>query len=284
VKIPQGVVDWLSEHSHSRIDGLKPLAGGCISQAQRLTTTSGKTYILKMNTSAPEDMFTREAEGLGALKQASGPRVPEPFLAGKTYLLLEDLAPEKPQSGYWESFGQQLANLHSVHSSEFGFPHQNYLGSTPQPNKTTRNGWTFFAEQRLNYQAKLAHKCGYLSEAEHLSISNLAAKLPELIPEQPASLLHGDLWSGNAMTGPEGEPAMIDPAAHYGWREAELGMTRLFGGFPERFYSSYDEAYPLESGWRARLPIYNLYHLLNHLNLFGSGYHGQVIAILDQFA
>ncbi len=145
------------------------------------------------------------------------------------------------------------------------------------------DGYAFFAEQRLIYQARLAFDSRLLDERETRRVAALAQRLPELIPEQPASLIHGDLWSGNAVTDSAGGPALIDPAAHYGWAEAELGMTSLFGGFPSRFYEAYDQDRSLQPGWRERLPLYNLYHLLNHLNLFGAGYLGQVRSILSRY-
>ncbi len=145
------------------------------------------------------------------------------------------------------------------------------------------DGHAFFGEQRLLYQGCLALERGLLSAGEMLRLEQLVNRLPELIPLQPASLIHGDLWSGNALSGPGGEPALIDPAAHYGWAEAELAMTALFGGFPGEFYRAYQEAASLEPGWRERFQIYNLYHLLNHLNLFGRGYRTDVVNILQAY-
>ena len=229
-------------------------------------------------------MFAREAEGLQALTVAGGPRLPRPLLVGADFLLMEDLRPATPGPLYWEAFGRQLARLHEHTSNQFGFEHDNFLGSTPQPNPPTEDGFEFFAEQRLEYQGRLANGRGLLGSNELARVLALAARLREWIPNQPASLIHGDLWSGNAITGSNGEPAIIDPAVHYGWAEAELGMTALFGGFPERFYRAYEEVRPLESGWPERLPIYNLYHLLNHVNLFGAGYLAQVRSVLDRFA
>jgi fructosamine-3-kinase len=226
-------------------------------------------------------MFPREAEGLRALVVEGGPRLPSALLAGADFLLLEDLRPAAPAKGYWENFGRQLARLHGHTADTFGFEHENFLGTTPQPNPPTPDGFEFFAVHRLEFQARLAEGRGLLPAADLERVLKLARSLRDWIPEQPASLIHGDLWLGNALSGPAGEPAIIDPAAHYGWAEAELGMTDLFGGFPDRFYAAYLDARPLESGWRERLPIYNLYHLLNHLNLFGAGYLSQVQAILS---
>jgi fructosamine-3-kinase len=150
-------------------------------------------------------------------------------------------------------------------------------------NAWTSDGHEFFSVQRLIFQADLAERGGYLEKHDREGVEKVIQKLPDLVPMQPASLLHGDLWSGNAIVDSDGNPAMIDPATHYGWAEAELGMTALFGGFPREFYLAYNEERPLASGWRERLSIYNLYHLLNHVNLFGFGYLGQVRAIIQRF-
>lgn len=281
--IPQAVRAYLRETGSGEVTAEHGVGGGCINNGARLATSSGKTYFLKTNRSAPADMFEREAEGLRELRIAGGPRAPEPYLYGSDFLLLEDLSPARPNPDYWDTFGRHLARLHLQAGPVFGFPHDNYIGSTPQPNNWEASGHTFFAEQRLLYQGRLAIKRGLLAPTELKQLERLCVQLPDLIPEQPASLIHGDLWSGNAISDRDGEPAIIDPAAHYGWAEAELAMTALFGSFPERFYQTYQEERPLHPGFWGRFPIYNLYHLLNHLNLFGSGYYGQVAGILRRF-
>ena len=283
MSVPQAVADWCLTQGLGRVTRVQSVGGGCINHGARLKTESGQTCFLKTNSSAPADMFQREAEGLTALATAEGPRFPRPLLAGPDFLLLEDLAPAPRRPGYGETLGRQLAALHAHRGERFGFEADNYLGSTPQPNPWTEDGYAFFAEHRLLYQARLASRRGLLEPADLAKTERLAARLPELVPAQPAALIHGDLWSGNAISGPQGEPALIDPAAHYGWAEAELGMTALFGGFSEAFYRAYDETAGLQPGWRERLPLYNLYHLLNHVNLFGTGYLGQVLGILDRF-
>ncbi len=283
MNLPPSVESWLESESYGAVEALHPVAGGCISNGARLTTASGHSFFLKQNASAHETMFSREMDGLRALSVPDGPRVPLPYLAGADFLLLEDLDPAVVSGDYWERFGRQLAALHSHIGQNFGFENDNFIGSTPQPNPWTADGHEFFAEHRLGYQAELALQQDLINGKDFRAVLALAAELLQLVPEQPASLIHGDLWSGNAVAGPNGEPAIIDPAAHYGWAEAELGMTKLFGGFPEAFYKSYEEARPLAAGWRERLPIYNLYHLLNHVNLFGAGYLGQVRSILRRF-
>lgn len=281
--IPETVHDWLEENDFGRVVSTARVTGGCINNGLRLHTSDGGAFFLKTNTNAPADMFAREAEGLLALNVEGGPRIPKVYFYGEDFILMEDLTPAPRQAGYWEALGKQLAVLHSHTAESFGFVHDNYAGSTPQPNPWTGNGYQFFAEHRLNFQARLAVDKGLLSGREADLVSRLALKLPELVPEQPPSLIHGDLWGGNAISGPSGEPALIDPAAHYGWAEAELGMTMLFGSFGGDFYRAYNQVNPLENGWRSRMDIYYLYHLINHLNLFGRGYYGQVMDVVRRY-
>ncbi len=281
--IAEAVVQWLERNDFGQLAGEQRVGGGCINQGTRLETTSGTTFFLKTNRSTPADMFEREAEGLQVLASASGPRVPIVFLFAEDFLLLEDLMPARRSADYWPRFGRQLAALHQQIQPRHGFYHDNYIGSTPQPNTWEADGYAFFAERRLLFQARLARTRGLLAAADERQIEALAARLPRLVPEQPASLIHGDLWSGNAITDMQGAPAIIDPAAYYGWAEAELAMTALFGAFPEDFYRAYQEVRPVEKGWRERFPIYNLYHLLNHLNLFGSGYLEEVRSVLQRY-
>ena len=284
MSLPEPVVGWCRAQRLGAITGAAPHGGGCIHAAFRLTTEVGKTLFLKVNPAVPSDLFPSEADGLMALALGGGPRVPHPHLWGPSFLLLEDLSPGKTVDGFWEGLGRELARLHSRACPRFGFDHTNYIGLTPQPNTWTPDGDKFFAELRLLFQARRARDAGLLEGGDLRRVDALCARLGSLLPDQPAGLIHGDLWSGNVLRGPEGEPCLIDPACHYGWAEAELGMTELFGGFPESFYAAYLEARPLAPGWRERLPIYNLYHLLNHLNLFGTSYLGRVRSTLQQFA
>jgi protein-ribulosamine 3-kinase len=281
--IPETVRDWLQEKGYGEISKIRPVSGGCINNGMVLQTGSGQSFFLKTNPAGPEDMFEREAEGLKALRVEDGPYVPTPFYFGRDFLLLEDLSPGPRRTNYWIEFGRKMAHLHNHSKPSFGFTNDNYIGSTCQPNLWTADGHRFFAEQRLLFQARLARQHGLMDKTQVVQVEKLAARLPELIPSQPASLMHGDLWSGNAITDHAGGPALIDPAVHYGWAEAELAMTDLFGSFPQEFYTAYQEVRPLTDGFRERFPIYNLYHLLNHLNLFGRGYFGQVTAILRRY-
>jgi fructosamine-3-kinase len=282
--IPALVSSFLTENDYGSVTSTRPVGGGCISNGRILSTQSGATFFLKTNPNTPVDMFAREAEGLAAIRVEGGPTVPQPYLHGRDFILLEDLAPAARTSDYWSMFGRQLAALHNYTNIQFGFKHDNYIGSTQQPNNWTENGHEFFAEHRLLFQACLAQQRGLLGRADLSKVEKLCANLTDLVPEQLASLLHGDLWSGNALTDSQGEPAIIDPASHFGWAEAELAMTTLFGSFSNRFYSAYQEIHPLEPGFDSRFPIYNLYHLLNHLNIFGRGYLGQVQSILRRYS
>lgn len=282
--IPEKVRDWLAEQGHGQITGWRGVGGGCINNGMRLTTTSGHSFFLKTNRSAPPDMFAQEAAGLLALDVPDGPRVPRPFLHGPDFFLMEDLTPARPAKDYWQKFGRQMAALHNHTSPKFGSDEDNYIGRTPQPNDWMEDGYQFFARRRLNFQAEMAAKNGLLEFQEVAKISAIASRLRELVPEQPASILHGDLWSGNSMTDAKGQPAIIDPAAYYGWAEADLAMMTLFGSPGAGFWDAYNEVRPLEPGWRERFSLYNLYHLLNHLNLFGRGYYAQVMSTAQQFA
>ena len=224
---------------------------------------------VKTGAAARADAFAAEADGLQALKQA-GLRVPGVVSHGvdgdEAFIVLEYL--ELQSKGDFAALGRMLAAAHRHAGPRFGWHRDNYIGATPQQNGWCDDWGTFWQERRLRPQLALARKNGF--DIEDLPLADL------LKGHRPApSLLHGDLWRGNAGF-VAGGPVVFDPAVYYGDREADLAMTELFGGFPPAFYASYNENYPLESGYRKRKHLYNLYHLLNHLNLFGGGYLGQV--------
>jgi fructosamine-3-kinase len=271
--VPPAVARYLADHGHGLVAGAEAVGGGCIANGRVIATTTGARFFLKTYPGAPAGMFEREAEGLAALAAApGGPRVPRAFLAGPDYLLLEYLPPDRPAPDYWHALGQRLARLHLVTRKHFGFDHDNYIGLTPQPNPAESDGFRFFTEHRLLYLGRRCREQGLLDAGAMRQLERGAARLPELVPAQPASLLHGDLWSGNIIPGPQGQACVIDPACHYGWAEADLAMMVLFGSVPREFYAAYESVRPLTPGYRARFDVYNLYHLLNHLQLFGGGY------------
>lgn len=268
--------------SHGGIRRRFPLAGGDINVVERWELADGTTCVRKKPRTPVTGIYDAERESLNEL--AKGPlRVPVVFEVGPNWILMEDLGDGEPHVNLWAELGRGLAYLHQVTHDHFGFERDNFLGLTRQPNPWTGDGHAFFADHRLRYQADLARESGKLPQFEHYRIHALADRLKDLIPVQPASLCHGDLWTGNIHVCANGQPALIDPATHYGWGEADLAMTTLFGKLPEPVYAAYCEVRPLAEGWWDRLPIYNLYHLLNHLNLFGMGYLSQIRTVLDRF-
>lgn len=270
------------------VTGTRHVGGGDINEALCLSTAD-KKYFLKVNDAQryPE-MFAREAQGLEALKKASTLYVPQVIEYGESgnqqYLLMEWMEQGKPVKDFWKDFGTALADMHRQPQSYYGFEADNYIGSLPQKNNRHDNWPDFYAQCRvmpLIKQLKNNDKSFSAQDVAHAEkFCNL---LPEIFPEEAPSLLHGDLWSGNYMIGPNGEPAMIDPAVYYGHREMDLGMTLLFGGFATEFYKAYHHAYPIESQWRQRVRYAQLYPLLVHALLFGAHYVQSVREILKQF-
>ncbi len=275
----------------------EPVSGGCINHSARLVFTQDFTAFLKWNPSAPPTMFQREAEGLNALAATKTLRVPrvfrwsEPSESGSTpgFLMLEDLSSSDgdPVSmiDFDEELGIGLADLHALPAPYYGFPHDNFIGSTPQPNQPRETWAEFFLQQRLLPMIQRLRGAQKISEEQckvaiHCA-ENAAQHLRE-VTEGPA-LVHGDLWAGNVMRDGTGRPALIDPACYYGHREVDLAMTELFGGFSSRFRTAYETALPLKDGYPLRKGIYNLYHVLNHALLFGGSYWSQAKSILNRF-
>ena len=272
------------------------LSGGDINKAYGLTLNTGAHIFMKANSKANADFFTAEAAGLSAIEATGVIKTPEILCTGTddgedvgySFLLLKFIKSAKPRTDYWETFARDLAALHKADtkifelSGKFGFFQNNFIGARAQ-NNTPSDSWiSFFRDNRLAHQFKDADS--YFTAEDRSKITKLLDHLEDFLiePNQP-SLLHGDLWSGNVMCGPEGKAMLIDPAAYIGHAEADLAMTELFGGFPEKFYDAYREANPLEPGYENRRDLYNLYQLLNHLNLFGPTYLGPVLSIVDEY-
>ena len=277
------LLDWVRSTTGSAVQSATPLGGGCINDVQRMALVDGRSVVLKTRADAPGDFFSAEAGGLLALAKA-GAHSPAVIAVGKHVLLLQDLGEAAPRRDYWESLAQQLARVHAVTGPRFGWDANGYIGLTPQPNRHDADGYRFFAEQRLRFQARLAGSHGLLEARDEEAVDRLCARLGELVPVQAAVLVHGDLWSGNIHCAGDGSAALLDPACHYGWAETDLAMSLLFGELPAAFYAAYESLTGIDSSWRARAPLYNLYHLLNHLNLFGRGYLASVRGILERFA
>jgi fructosamine-3-kinase len=266
------------------IANTKSVGGGCINQGYRVSSKD-RTYFVKLNDVSKVDMFAAEALGLKQMYATKTITVPQPVCwgtaANSSYLVLQwlDLGSGSNQS--WTEMGRQLAAMHRVGTSkDFGWSRNNTIGSTPQINTWMDNWADFFAEQRIGYQLKLAKRRGGNFPESNRVVDLVRNKLAEWQP--PVSLVHGDLWSGNAAISSDGAPIILDPATYYGDRETDLAMTELFGGFPTAFYHGYNEAWSLDSGYGQRKSIYNLYHVLNHFNLFGGGYANQAQTIIQR--
>lgn len=288
--LPASVVQAVAAGTGAEPVEAVPVGGGDISLSARVRLADGRMALVKWNAGKLPGLFTAEQRGLALLRETNTLRVPRVLAYGEAaagrpgYIVLEWLGRGPATSGAAEALGRGLAAMHRVTAPEYGLDHDNFIGANPQPNNRAGDWITFFREQRLGYQMELARRNGYLPASRANRLEKLLARLDEWLPARPpASLLHGDLWGGNWLVTGSGEPALIDPAVYYGHREAELAFTELFGGFPAAFYRAYNQAWPLDSGYRERKDLYNLYHLLNHLNLFGEGYGGQVDSILRRY-
>ncbi len=286
--LPAYIDQACSEILKADIQTVEQLGGGDISQARLLHTSKGKFFI-KINT-APEagEMFETEAKGLQLLANSNTIRTPHILAyrqsSGQSFLLLEYIETGYRKEGFWQEFGTSLAALHKNTAPQFGLDHCNFIGSLPQSNSFHDNWAEFYTNERLQPQMELAISSNKMSNSDAHLIEKLYMKLPSICPNELPSLTHGDLWSGNFMMSIDGHPVLIDPAVSYAHREMDLAMSRLFGGFNRAFYNSYEEASPLEPGFEKRLPIYQLYYLLVHVNLFGGGYVRSVQQILKEFA
>ena len=281
------------------------LSGGDINKAYALTLNTGDKIFMKANAKINAAFFTAEAAGLTAIASTKAISTPKIICTGTddgedvgySFLLLEYIKSSGKIKTYWETFAQELAVMHKADvatvvstpstssgtvGTAFGFSQDNFIGARPQQNTPASSWVSFFREQRLAPQFKAADS--YFTPADREKITKLLDNLDRFLiePEQP-SLLHGDLWSGNVMCGCDGKAMLIDPACYVGHREADLAMTELFGGFPQSFYDAYKEAFPLQPGYEERRDLYNLYQLLNHLNLFGPTYLEPVLSIISEY-
>ena len=292
--------------------GVRPVSGGDINDAYLVTLSDGQKVFLKVNTPGNAAFFSAEQEGLAAIRKTNAIGVPEVIASGVfkgggpaagrstgggsaagrskdcSFLIMDYLEAGPRKSDFWERFGRELAAMHRAQTDEwtpggkYGFTQNNFIGAGRQNNSVCDSWIDFFRECRLERQFKLAGL--YFDSYGRKAMLSLLDHLEEYLvePEYP-SLLHGDLWGGNFVTGPDGGAWLIDPAVYVGHAEADLAMTELFGGFAPAFYGSYKEVSPLLPGYADRRELYNLYHLLNHLNLFGEGYYGAVMRIIRRF-
>lgn len=275
------------------IEQMVPVSGGDINEALMIRLNDGSKVFMKRNWKENRSFFEAEAEGLAAIRSTGTIKTPKVYAIGTdgphSFLLMEPADGARSGSGYYERFAERLARMHMADTSsftngmKFGFMHDNYIGASEQSNKLYPSWISFFRDERLRPQFERARS--YFSDAEADAMEQLLSRLGELLREPiHPSLLHGDLWAGNYITGNDGEAWLIDPAVYVGHHEADLAMSELFGGFPREFYDAYRSLFSLESGYEERKDLYNLYHLLNHLNLFGGSYYYPVIRILHRFS
>ena len=286
-----GLKEQLQQIIDKKMDSFHPVSGGDINQAALVTFSDKSRYFVKYNANSNHDMFEKEAAGLKLLQRDSIQiHIPEVVDYGYLeeirtgFLLMEYISTGRENKSFLERFGRELAALHKITAPTYGLDHDNYIGRLPQSNHQHDNWTDFFIQERIEPQLKMAQESHRLPRSINKPFENLYAKLPDIFPGEPASLLHGDLWSGNYLCSDNQEVVLIDPAVYFGHREMELAFTQLFGGFGSRFYDSYHEVFPIQPEFRTRKDIYNLYPLLVHTNLFGGGYAGSVTRIISQFA
>ncbi|WP_234567599.1 fructosamine kinase family protein [Rhodohalobacter sp. 614A] len=287
--IPKSIREALEDQFNIDITLENSVSGGSINQAHKLETNQG-TFFLKWNQSAPDNFFEAEAKGLELLKSAdSGPRIPsviawqKPVAETPGFLLLEFIHEGAGNSSDSFHFGEKLATLHSTRSEKFGLTYDNYIGSLPQQNKPYDDWNTFFVEKRINPQLKMAIDSGKLSQGILANWKRLIHRLDDLLPPAKPCLVHGDLWGGNYLFDENGNAVLIDPAVYYGHPEMDLAFSKMFGGFSNSFYDGYESVNPLPKNFSERVPVYNMYPLLVHVNLFSGHYTSQFEQFIRTF-
>jgi protein-ribulosamine 3-kinase len=266
---------------------VRPSTGGCINQGA-VVSANGITLFVKWNSASryPE-MFAAEAKGLQLLATVGQACVPGVVEQGEndnlSWLALEYIEPEPPSQSSADHLGHMLATMHRATHHCFGLDHNNYMGSLPQSNCTHDTWAEFYVQERLVPQVRIARDQGALTTSDIRVFDRLNTQIMEIVPDEPPALVHGDLWSGNYLTGSGNTAWLIDPAVAYNHRETDIAMSLLFGGFSQRFYEVYQHHFPLTNGWEDRVGLFQLYPLLVHVNLFGSGYLRSVREVLKDF-
>jgi protein-ribulosamine 3-kinase len=260
--------------------------GGCINDSRIVTLKDDRQFFIKTHSQAQTfpKLFETEFEALTLLAEPNVIHVPKPIAFDNDFIVMEIFQAGNPAQDWQEQMGRRLAELHSAtKQDQFGFKQNNYLGTTKQINTWSDNWIDFWRDQRLTYQLSLFSEKTNIDDPLLKAGEKLINKLDEFIGNinEPAVLLHGDLWSGNAAANEKGEPVIFDPASYYGHREAEIGMMRLFGGFGTHCEAAYDETWPLQDGSEERIILYRLYHELNHLNLFGQSYYQTCLSTIN---
>jgi protein-ribulosamine 3-kinase len=283
------MLDILEKYSKKRdkIISIRPLSGGDINQAFKIETGEGFWFAKCNRADSFPAMFEAEAKGLDLLGSAAEILIPEVIGFGthdnESMLVLEFIQPGRENADFWTNFGRNMARLHRHSSDEFGLDYDNYIGSLPQYNENRAEWIEFFIQNRLGPQIKMARDAFKIDSSDIKKFENLHPVLADFFPLEKPSLLHGDLWSGNYMSHSSGQACIMDPAVYYGHRLMDLGMTKLFGGFTNEFYTAYNDEYQLDKNWIDSIEIANIYPLMVHVNLFGGGYLGSVMRILKKF-
>jgi fructosamine-3-kinase len=268
-----GIVSAVESALGARAESWDAVSGGDINQAHEARLSDGRMVFVKSNADPPAGMFAAEARGLAWLDQAAALRIPKVLAQDPDFLVLEHIRPGRRAANHDEILGRGLAALHRAGAQGFGLDHDNFIGRLPQANRPLPTWAEFYRERRLMPQLRLASEGGRATHAMRRGFDNLFARMEDAVgPPEPPARLHGDLWGGNAIVDEHGQPCIIDPAVYGGHREVDLAMMRLFGGFGPRVFAAYEEAYPLAPGHAARVPLYQLYFLMVHVNLFGGSY------------
>jgi len=270
-----------------KIESSIPSGGGCINDCFILKTSSGKFFLKRNEAKKFPKMFVAEARGLKLLNETVSGITPNVIAHSENddeqFLILECIEKGSTQTEFWNDFAKKLAALHRRSGNFFGLDHDNYIGSLSQSNRNHKDWISFFILERIEPQLKMAIDARELPSPIHKNFEKLFSRLHEIFPHEKSSLVHGDLWSGNYLTGKDGWMKLIDPAVYFGFREMDLAMSKLFGGFDSSLYKCYHEEFPLENGFEKRVDICNLYPLLVHVNLFGGYYAFQVQSIIKKF-
>lgn len=284
--------DWLrairlKTESSAVVHRIGVVGGGSINDARKVETSKGSFFAKTNSAKDFPGMFEAEAEGLEFLILHSEFKVPKPVATGVSdeiqWILMEYIDHASKNDDYWEKFGTKLARMHRKTNESFGLKSNNYLGNLPQNNSFKSSWAAFFAENRIAPQLKMARDQGLASDQMVKLLEKVISRADKFFPVEPPAAIHGDLWTGNFTTNELGEATIFDPSAHFGHREMDIAMSKLFGGFDSKFYDAYNREYPLEKGWEERLPIADLYPLLAHLNIFGGTYAYQIMTILRKY-